>query len=68
MWISRRPIAHTDLTVGPPLEVESVAEREVPRGVRLVPVVYDTVHLHVLAVTVRGCDEMVLEEESRRFI
>ena len=63
-----RTIADADLPIGPPLEVEGPAQRVVPHGPRLVPLVDDAVHLHLCPVTVRDRQQIALEKEARRLI
>ena len=64
----RRAIAHAHLTVGPSLDVERPAQREVPHDPRLVPLVDDAVHLQLRTVTVRDRQQFALQEESRGLI
>ena len=65
---NRRAIAHTDRPIGPPLDVEGPAQREVPHRPRLVPLVEDAIDRHLLPVTVRDRHQIALQEESRRLI
>ena len=64
----RRAIAHAHFAVGPPLDVDRPAQREIPHDPRLVPLVDDTVTFHVGAVTVRDRQQFALQEESRGLI